>query len=179
MATGMHSGRYGVLVRLFDLINETSEDQQLTLLKHLHKGNYTSPLFKLIIELSRDEQSALLVKLKEMFSEEVPERTIDLDEREFPRQPCRLSVDYATQDNTGIEHILDISAGGVFIETNASMALGQELTLKFSLPDSPDTFEVSGKIIWSGPKGIGVKFKDIKQREIIRIKTYLENKEKP
>ena len=178
MATGMQSGRYGVLVRLFDLINKTTEDQQRTLLRHLHKGDYTSPLFKLIIESSHDEQSALLVQLKEIFSEELPERTIDLDERESPRQPCRLTVDYANQDATGIEHILDISTGGVFIETHASMALGQELTLKFSLPDSAETFEVKGKIIWSDPKGIGVKFIEIGQQEVDKIKSYLESKTK-
>ncbi len=66
---GMGTGRYNVLLQLFELINKTSEDQQLSLLKYLHKGNLTSPVLKLIIDMPHEEQSALLVQLKEMSSD--------------------------------------------------------------------------------------------------------------
>jgi len=169
----MGTGRYSVLLRLFELINKTSEDQQLSLLKYLLKGNLTSPVLKLIIDMPHEEQAALLVQLKEMSSDQQPEKTITLDERESPRKSCSLTVDYQTQDNDHSEHILDIGTGGVFIETTEPIAVGQELTLNFAFPDSQDTIKVDGEIVWRNTKGIGVKFIDINQKQIDKIKTYI------
>jgi type IV pilus assembly protein PilZ len=170
---GLGTGRYSVLVRLFELINKTSEDQQLSLLKYLHKGNLTSPVLKLIIDLPPEAQSALLVQLKEMVADTQPEKTITLDERESPRKPCSLSVDYQSQDRQHSEHILDIGTGGVFIETTEPIAVGQELTLNFKFPDSEKDIKVDGQIVWRNPRGIGVKFIDISQQQVDTIKTYI------
>ncbi|MGD2272678.1 MAG: PilZ domain-containing protein [Desulfobacterales bacterium] len=166
------TGRYGVLVRLFELINKTSEDQQLSLLKYMHKGDLKTPLRRLIIDMSHEEQLALLVHLKELSSDELPEKTITLDERLSPRKPCKLTVDYQSQDNAHTEHILDISTGGVFIETTEPIDVGQEIKLTFAFPDSPDALKVSGEIVWRNPKGIGVKFIDMTQQQVDKIKTY-------
>lgn len=175
---GMGAGRYSVLVRLFELINKTSEDQQLSLLKYLHKGNLTSPVLKLIIDMPHEEQSALLVQLKEMSSDQQPEKTITLDERESPRKSCSLTVDYQSQDSEHSEHILDIGTGGVFIETTEPIAVGQELTLNFTFPDSQDTIKVNGEIVWRNPKGIGVKFISITRQQVDKIKTYIADEKK-
>jgi type IV pilus assembly protein PilZ len=173
---GMGAGRYSVLVRLFDLINNTSEDQQLSLLKYLHKGNLTSLVLKLIIDMPHEEQSALLVRLKEMSSEQQPEKTITLDERESLRKACSITVDYQSQDSEHSEHILDIGTGGVFIETTEPISVGQELTLNFTFPDSQETIKVNGEIVWRNPKGIGVKFVDISHQQVDKIKTYIAEK---
>jgi uncharacterized protein (TIGR02266 family) len=178
LSDGMGTGRYNVLVRLFELINKTSEDQQLSLLKYLHKGNLTSPVLKLIIDMPHEEQSALLVELKEMYSDQQPEKTITLDERESPRKSCSLTVDYQSQDSEHSEHILDIGTGGVFIETAEPIAVGQELTLNFTFPDSQDTIKVNGEIVWRNPKGIGVKFIGMTRQHVDKIKTYIADEKK-
>ena len=170
---GMGTGRYNVLLRLFELINKTSEDQQLSLLKYLHKGNLTSPVLKLIIDIPHEEQSALLVQLKEMSADQQPEKTITLDERESPRKSCSLTVDYKSQDSEHSEHILDIGTGGVFIETTEPIEVGQELTLNFRFPDAEDNLKVNGQIVWRNPKGIGVKFIGINQQQVDNIKSYI------
>jgi type IV pilus assembly protein PilZ len=175
---GLGTGRYSVLVRLFELINKTSEDQQLSLLKYLHQGNLTSPVLKLIIDLPHEEQSALLVQLKEMVSDMQPEKTITLDERESPRKSCSLSVEYQSQDRQHSEQILDIGTGGVFIETTEPIVVGQELTLNFSFPDSEDNIKVDGEIVWRNPKGIGVKFIGLTQQQADNIKTYIADDNK-
>lgn len=169
---GTASGRYSVLVRLFELINKTSEDQQLSLLKYLHKGDLKSPLRRLIIDMPHEEQLALLVHLKELSSDELPEKTITLDERVSARKACKLTVDYQSQDNAHTKHILDISTGGVFIETSEPIDVGQEIKLTFAFPDSPNALKVNGEIVWRNPKGIGVKFIDITQQQVDKIKTY-------
>ena len=168
---GLGTGRYSVLVRLFELINKTSEDQQLSLLKYLHKGNLTSPVLKLIMDLPHEEQSALLVQLKEMVSDNQPEKTITLDERESPRKSCSISVDYQSQDRQHSEHIIDIGTGGVFIETTEPIEVGQELTLNFRFPDAEDNLKVNGKIVWRNPKGIGVQFIGITEHQVDNIKS--------
>ena len=51
------------------------------------------------------------------------------------------------------------SGTGVFIETNESFPVGQELLMTFSFPDRDDSFKISGEISRTTPQGIGVKFK--------------------
>jgi len=163
------SSKYMILARLFEMIDQLSEDQKLLLVKSLHKEVLTSHLSKLVIDLEEKQQLALLERLKEMTSEEIPERTVDLDEREIPRVPCNINVDYTTQDRKYTNTILDISPAGVFIETDDLVEVGQKITLTFSFPASEDEFEIAGEIVWRSSKGIGVKFYDMslhKQRLI-------------
>ncbi len=127
--------------------------------------------------MPHEEQLALLVQLKELASEELPEKTITLDERESPRKACLLKVDYQAQDNTHTEHILDISMGGVFIETGEPIAVGQEITLIFTFPNSQEPLKVKGEIVWRNPKGIGVRFTDINPQQVDKIKTFTSMKE--
>ncbi len=127
----------------------------------MHKGVLTSHLAKLIIDLGEEQQLTLLERLKEMTSEEIPERTVDLDERETPRVPCNIDVDYTTQDQKYTNTILDISPAGVFIETDDPPEVGQKITLIFSFLTSEDHFDVAGEIVWRSSQGIGVKFYDL------------------
>jgi type IV pilus assembly protein PilZ len=110
--------------------------------------------------------------------EHQPEKTITLDERESPRKPCTLTVDYQSQNSEHSEHILDIGTGGVFIETTEPIAVGQELSLNFTFPDSQDKIKVNGEIVWRNTKGIGVKFIGINQQQVDEIKTYIADDKK-
>ena len=161
MSSGPSSSKYMVLARLFEMVDQLSEDQKLLLIKSMHKDDLTSHLTKLIIDLGEEQQLALLERLKEMTSVEIPERTVDLDERETPRVPCSIDVDYTTQDQKYTNTILDISPAGVFIETDDPPEIGQKITLIFSFLTSEDHFEVVGEIVWRSSQGIGVKFYDL------------------
>ena len=158
---------------LFETINNLSEGQQIALLKRLHKGVLTSHLFKLIIDLSEEQQIYLLDQLQGMATDDTPETTIDLDERESPRKPCTIAVEFATEDLKYSSTILDISMVGVFIETDELLDVGQSLTLKLSSSDSKETLEVNGEIIWRNPKGIGVKFTDLSPYRQHRLKSFV------
>jgi type IV pilus assembly protein PilZ len=87
-------------------------------------------------------------------------------------------VDYQSQDSEHSEHILDIGTGGVFIETTEPIAVGQDLTLNFTFPDSQDTIKVDGEIVWRNTKGIGVKFIGISQQQVDKIKTFVADEKK-
>jgi Tfp pilus assembly protein PilZ len=72
---------------------------------------------------------------------------------------------------------LDISIGGVFIETNEKFPIGKKMTLKFSLPNHPQPFSFSGKIAWSSPRGFGLKFDDVNPQQGDMLKSFVAQKE--
>lgn len=158
MTVDTFAGKHALLSRIFDLVSNLGEHQQIALLKKLHRGRLASSLFKQIIDLSEDKQLDLLNQLKEMTDRSLPEKTIDLDERETPRKSCTIAVDYSTGGGRYSSLIRDISTAGVFIETDESLAVGQKLTLNFSFPETRETVELTGEIVWRSPRGIGVKF---------------------
>ena len=168
------SGRYTVLTRLFEMVNRLDEDQQILLLRQLDRNILTSHLFKLIIDLSEEQQNQLLDSLSEMISEEVPEKTITLDEREAPRRVCTIAVDYQTQGRSFQDTILDISAAGVFIETDESLEIGQGISLSFSFPEAEEDLDIKGEIVWRSPRGIGVKFYKLNPQHVARIKRFVD-----
>ena len=81
-----------------------------------------------------------------------------LDYREDSRIPCFLPVDYSTTDRVYQDFINNLSNGGVFIETAATLKEGQTISLIFSVPTLQKSFKISGTIVRSERDGIGVKF---------------------
>ena len=85
------------------------------------------------------------------------------------RQPSffRLTFKCGGEDFTG--KCLDISGGGMFIETQADIPVGTLINLQFKLPDGPvSSILCSGEVTWVNrkpnpmkshyPNGLGVKF---------------------
>lgn len=91
--------------------------------------------------------------------------------REYPRLSCYLLVDFAAGDKVYRSCIRDISANGLFIETNNAFESGQELALCFTMEESAETlpFKVKGKVTRIYPDGIGVEYENMThyQRDIL------------
>ena len=124
--------------------------------------------------MASDVINHLLDRLSEMVSEEVPEKTITLDERESPRRICTIAVDYETQGHSFKDTISDISAAGVFIDTAESLDAGQGISLRFSFPGGDEDLDIKGEIVWRSPRGIGVKFFALKPHHFERIKHFVD-----
>ena len=168
-------GKYGVTARLFKLINDLPKGQKLILLKQLIGDDVTARLCKLIIEMAEDQQIILLEQLEAMPTVELPERTVNLEGnessmRENPRKPCLINANYRVQNKDFKSYILDISIGGVFIETNENFTIGQKVELNFTLPNYSKPFKLAGTISWGSPRGFGMKFDGVpvQQGEILR-----------
>ena len=168
------ASQYAVLTRLFEMVKSLTEDQQVLLLKQFDGNALTSHLFKLIIDLSEDEQVHLLDRITGMLSEEVPEKTIELDERESPRRICTIDVNFETQGHSFKDTIKDISAAGVFIKTEESLEVGQGISLRFSFPGGEADLDIQGEIVWRRPHGIGVKFYGLTPQHFDRIKHFVD-----
>jgi len=83
-----------------------------------------------------------------------------------------------------------VQHGGMFIPTNKSYRLGDEVFMLLSLMDEPEKIPVAGKVVWVTPKGaqgnraagIGVQFSDQDNTAINKIENYLAgmlNSDKP
>ena len=173
------AGRYGITARLFSLIGSLPKDQQLILLKQLVGVKVTEHLFKLIVEMTEEQQLILLEQMGHPLESEPPERTVSLEGtepsmRENPRKSCLINANYRIKGNNFRSYILDISIGGVFIETNERIPAGETIVLNFTLPNLTQPFSMTGKIAWSGPQGFGVKFETLSPPQGKAIKSYVE-----
>ncbi len=87
------------------------------------------------------------------------------DQRQFPRSPMLLKVEYSSTNEFLTDYTENISGGGVFISTNSEFELGQEIDFTISFPGLLDPIQVKGEVKWlrkeadeEGPTGIGVQF---------------------
>ena len=62
----------------------------------------------------------------------------------------------------------------MFIKTDESLDIGQEIFRRFSFPDAEEDLDIKGEIVWRNPKGIGVKFYDLTANHIERIKHFVD-----
>lgn len=81
------------------------------------------------------------------------------EKRKFPRKECSVPVGYAILDQDYTALIENISYGGVFIDAETILDIGQEILLNIQLTADTQPFTVLGEVAWHGPKGMGVKFK--------------------
>jgi hypothetical protein len=117
-----------------------------------NKIKITFRLIKLILKMNTDQQLWLLKTLGTFE---------DFDARKSIRKACSISVYYAVGDRYFKDTIHNVSIGGVFIETDKSFGVGQEILLTFSLPEYESPFSLVGEVAWIGVGGIGVKFKNL------------------
>ena len=115
-----------------------------------NEASITARLIELINNLSQKQQQALLGMLEDW------QHT---NRREHLRKPCFIAVDYADDERAFKDFIKNISTGGVFIETDTPFSVGRELTLTFSSSNYERPIKITGKIVRSGRRGIGVRFK--------------------
>jgi Tfp pilus assembly protein PilZ len=182
MVSDPNLGRFDITTRLFNLVSEMPKGQQLILLKQLVGDRIDTHLYKLIVNMTEEQQIILLEQMGESAQVELPVKTLKIEDaddsmRKNPRKPCLISADYRIQDRSFKSYVLDISIGGVFIETDTSFPIGKDLILNFSLPNHPQPFTFKGNIAWKGGKGFGVKFENVSVLQGDLLKSFVEQKD--
>jgi len=82
---------------------------------------------------------------------------VSIDQRE-PRRSCQIIVDYTFRGRRMLGRCIDISSGGMFLESQPTAQSGESLLLKFCLHDEKKTpVEVHGRIAWANGKGSIIK----------------------
>ena len=109
-------------------------------------------IFEIIDDMSYTEMRQLLKDLERW-------QKSKNEKRKYPRRSTLIDITYSSDQRRIFEDFVrNISAGGLYIETNLLSELGQKLTMTFSHPDSGDPIKVLGKVIRVDSGGIGVKF---------------------
>ena len=88
-----------------------------------------------------------------------------------------LPVDYDTHEASHSTMIHGLCETGGFIKTTNAFAIGQELDLTFTDPESGDAFMLSGVVADRKADGIDVKFEDLSEKQIAKLKTAIEHSE--
>lgn len=82
--------------------------------------------------------------------------------------PYTVQVEFRTASSFLVAYSINLSRGGLFLETDAEVPAGATMTLDFSIPNAGVT-SVNGIVVWrraleegaGGPPGIGIEFQDI------------------
>ncbi len=89
-------------------------------------------------------------------------------EREHPRMPYVVQVEFRTPSSFLVAYSVNLSRGGMFVETDAEIPVGAGLTIELAIPNH-GTIELDGIVAWrrvaevgaDGPPGLGVEFQDV------------------
>lgn len=115
-----------------------------------------SDVLALIVEIINDMSDA---EMRQLLTDLESWRKSKNEKRKHSRKPTLMDITYSSDQRRIFEDFVrNISAGGLYIETNLVSELGQKLTMTFSHPDSGEPVKVLGKIIRVDSEGIGVKF---------------------
>ena len=101
------------------------------------------------------------------------------------KRPAVLSLSIRDTNALYAAYMPFLEHGGLFIPTNKSYQMGEEVFMLLSLFDTPEKLPVSGKVVWITPPGaqgrrhagIGIQFGEKDSREAVaRIETLLGGK---
>jgi uncharacterized protein (TIGR02266 family) len=82
--------------------------------------------------------------------------------------PYAVQVEFRTASSFLVAYSINLSRGGMFLETDADIPTGALMTLDFSVPGAGTT-SLNGAVAWrrgidetsAGPPGIGIEFNDV------------------
>ena len=90
-----------------------------------------------------------------------------MDERVHDRVPFCVRVQFRNASSLLVAYSVNLSRGGVFLETEEPVDVGSEVTLQLEVPRAGPVL-LSGRVTWrrerpdrDGPVGIGVEFDDM------------------
>jgi Tfp pilus assembly protein PilZ len=163
---------YEVVARLYFLVNNLAEKQQIDLFRRFLNGSTANFLLKMCIDMSKEQRFIFMKHLEEMQPEkDKPER------RALARKDCLINVSFKIRGQKFSSYILDISSSGAFIETSESFSSGLKMLLQFSSPEDRQPLSLISEIVWADPRGIGVKFHHLTKDQLQILKSFTEKTE--
>jgi uncharacterized protein (TIGR02266 family) len=82
--------------------------------------------------------------------------------------PYVVQVEFRTPSSFLVAYSVNLSRGGLFVETDADIPVGADMTVELAIPNS-GPIEIDGIVAWrrvaetpaDGPAGVGVEFQDV------------------
>ena len=123
--------------------------------KMLNENEIEARLSELIADMSVAEKRNLLQRLEKWQASKIK------DNRRHPRKDTSIYAICSGHDCYFRDYIKNISAGGIFIETQSPLFVNQQITITFFLPGAQRPIKIKGKVVRTDPKGIAVEFDEI------------------
>ncbi|MEP7122195.1 MAG: PilZ domain-containing protein [Byssovorax sp.] len=107
-------------------------------------------------------------------------RTLPRDRRGAQRLPLSAAVDLTSRDNFFAGRALDISLGGLFIETSAALDVGTRIGVRIQIVDR--AFAVTTEVVWvlsdrvGRPLGVGVRFLQMPAPLVDAISAFMQRR---
>jgi len=88
-------------------------------------------------------------------------------ERQHERVPHTVQVEFRSASSFLVAYSVNLSRGGIFLETGAAIEVGEEIALQLNVPGTTPV-QATGVVVWrrnqddpDGPPGIGIEFAQI------------------
>jgi Tfp pilus assembly protein PilZ len=118
----------------------------------LDRNEIRAFIFGIVDEMSDTEMRQLLNELENW-------QKSKNEKRKHARRSTLIDITYSSDKRRVFEDFVrNISAGGLYIETQLVSEIGQQLNMTFSHPESGNPIKVAGKIVRVDSGGIGVRF---------------------
>jgi uncharacterized protein (TIGR02266 family) len=117
----------------------------------------------------------------------VTKRYLNIEFRKSPRYMARLSISYCCGTNPEkvlADYSVNMSTGGVFIETDNILPVDSLLTVEFTLRDNPTAIKCTGRVAWLNhpealknqnlPVGMGLQFVGLSLDDMNTIRQFIK-----
>jgi uncharacterized protein (TIGR02266 family) len=97
-----------------------------------------------------------------------------------PRYERQLDVEVVSEGKKHVSKTVNISLGGLFLDSAVPLEIGTTVQLRFSLPTQPEPVEVAGDVRWVVKKdgthsGIGIRFQGLRARDVWALNQFFQS----
>ena len=101
-----------------------------------------------------------------------------------PRYERQLDVEVVSDGKKVTSRTVNISLGGIFLDSSAPLEIGTTVQLRFHLPTQPEPVEVAGDVRWVVKKegtggGIGIRFQGLRARDVWALNQFFQSSPGP
>jgi uncharacterized protein (TIGR02266 family) len=96
-----------------------------------------------------------------------------------PRYERQLDVEVVVDGKKHTSRTVNISLGGLFLDSAVPLEIGVTVQLRFQLPTQPELVEVAGDVRWlvkreDGRQGIGIRFQGLRARDVWALNQFFQ-----
>ncbi len=96
------------------------------------------------------------------------------EKRSYVRLPLRTVVTCRMDEHQFTSASINVSEGGMLLETSGGLELGREVELRFSVPQIPDVLNPRGKVVRREPPDrMAIQFADLSSEDRKAIQAYI------
>jgi len=114
----------------------------------------------------------------------IAKKYLHIQFRKTPRHIARLRVHFGTNQETLLtDYAINVSTGGVFIETTTFLPIDTIIAVEFILPQNVETIRCEARVAWANrpelmvnpnlPIGMGLQFINISLNDMKSIREYI------